>query len=165
MKKIICLLLVALLCVGLAACSSKPNNENPASNAVASSSQSDDATEAPAVSSQSSGKPYASVEDYLNTPEVQSEVNSAIEANDSGLNLEVYADGDTLVYDYTFTETFDDDTLDVVKDSLDTALEEKASSFESVVTVLKSNVDVENPKVKVVYRNSDGTVITEKTYE
>ena len=165
MKRIICVLLIALLCVGLAACSKKQQNDTETTSDTASSvaSQSD-ATQAAGSSSR---KAYATVKEYLDTPEVQSQINSTIESNKTDdMEMSVYAEGDnTLVYDYTFTKTYDENDVAELKSGLDKALEEKGSTFTSVAGTLKTYVAVENPKVKVIYRNGDNTVITERTFE
>ena len=180
MKRVICAMLIALVCVGFAACSSKPNNTNPTisvpssvvslneSSSQSSSSQSSSSRSSSSRSSSSSRqKPYATVKEYLDTPKVQSQINSTIESNETDdMQISAYAEGDdTLVYDYTFTKTYDENDVAKLKSGLDKALEEKASDFTSVVTTLKTYVDVENPKVKVVYRNGDNAVITERTFE
>lgn len=169
MKRIICVLLIALLCVGLAACSPKQNNTNPASGATSASASSvasqSDATQA--AGSSSSNKPYATVKEYLDTPDVQSQINSTIEANKTDdMEMSVYAESDDmLVYDYTFTQTYDENGVAELKSGLDKALEEKSSTFTTVASTLKTYVDVENPKVKVIYRNGDNSIITEKTFQ
>lgn len=165
MKRIICVLFIMLLCVGLAACSPKQDNTEPASDPASSAASQTDAAQASSVSS--SGKRYATVKEYLDTPEVQSQINSTIESNKSDdMEMSIYAEGDdTLVYDYLFTQTYDENGVAELKSGLDKALEEKGSTFTSVAGTLKTYVDVENPKVKVVYRNGDNAIITEKTFE
>lgn len=170
MKRIICVLLIALLCAGLAACGSKQNNQTASSGAQSTVESKADATESAASSAASSASSaasakLASVQEYLDTPEVQAEINDTIKEAGDTIKIKVYAEGDTLVYDYQFTDHFDDSSLASVKESLDNSLEEKKESFIKVVTTLKTNVDVANPKVKVIYRNDDGNVITERTYE
>lgn len=154
MKRIICILGIILLCIGFSACSDDANGE-PSSD-VATPDQQE--TEAPA-------KPYASLEEYLEAPEVQAEINDAIDSSGDSMTMAVYVDGDTLVYEYTFTQTYDEEQTETLKSKLDAGLEENASTYEEYVSLLKADVDVENPKIKVVYRNGDGTVITERIYE
>ena len=153
MKRIICILLIALLCVGLAACSPKQDNTEPASDTASSAVSQTDAAQS--ANASSSGKQYATVKEYLDRPDVQSQINSTIESNKSDeMSMSIYAEGDdTLVYDYLFTQTYDENGV------------AEGSTFTSVAGTLKTYVVVENPKVKVVYRNGDNTVITEKTFE
>ena len=165
MKRIICVLLIMLLCVGLAACSPKQNPTEAASDPASSAASQSDATQS--ANASSSGKQYATVKEYLDRPDVQSQINSTIESNKSDeMSMSIYAEGDdTLVYDYLFTQTYDENGVAELKSGLDKALEEKSSTFTSVADTLKTYVEAENPKVKVVYRNGDNTVITEKIFE
>ena len=165
MKRIICVLLIMLLCVGLAACSPKQNPTEAASDPASSAASQSDSTQS--ASASSSGKQYATVKEYLDRPDVQSQINSTIESNKSDeMSMSIYAEGDdTLVYDYLFTQTYDENGVAELKSGLDKALEEKSSTFTSVADTLKTYVEAENPKVKVVYRNGDNTVITEKIFE
>ena len=47
----------------------------------------------------------------------------------------------------------------------DEKLEETKSQFEAVIDEMKELIDVENPKVKLLYENPDGSVVYEHTYE
>lgn len=171
MKRIVCVLLIALFCVGLAACSKKQSNAESDPGATSDSASSAatplEATRAADADAKTSQKAYATVKEYLDTPEVQSQINSTIESNKTDdMQMSVYAEGDdTLVYDYSFTKTYDENDVAELKSGLDKALEEKGSTFTSVAGTLKTYVAVENPKVKVIYRNGDNAVITEKTFE
>ena len=185
MKRIVCIILAVIFCLSFAACgkSDSTATEDSATkdSAVSSAASSaDDTAETvaeatqPAVSSDTSSaaggntatKMFASVEDYLNNPQVQDSINSQINNNSySSITMNVYAEGDTLVYDYTFTQAFTESELATVKSSLDSSLESASGTFSDVVKELKTYVNVENPKAKVIYRNSDGTEITERIYE
>ncbi len=176
MKRIICVLLIALLCVGFAACSKKQSNTDSASGATADSvssaeapaeaTQASDASSS-AAGSNASAKYYKTVKEYLETPQVKAEIDASVERNTTdNMTMSVYAEGDdTLVYDYSFRQTYGENEVPTLKASLDDSLEENASTFREVVTTLNGYISVENPKVKVIYRNGDASVITERTYE
>lgn len=180
MKRFICVLLIALLCVGFAACSKKPSNTEPASGATSDSvssadpqaeaTQGSDASSSAvssAAGSNAAAKQYKTVKEYLETPQVKSEVDASVEKNTNDtMSMSVYAEGDdTLVYDYAFKQTYGESEVPALKASLDDSLEKNASTFQDVVTSLGSYISVESPKVKVIYRNGDESVITERTYE
>ena len=138
----------------------------PATQAPA--TQAPKATQAPAATQAKSGsKKYATVGDYLNDPTVQAQIESSKQASSGmGMDIDVYAEGDdTLVYDYTYQQHFTDAQVSAAKTQLDTQLENYESTFMAVVDELEQNVDQPNPKVKVIYRNDDGTIITSKTYQ
>ena len=174
MKRIVCLLLIALLCVGLAACSKKQSGSEPATDAADSAyvgsqleaTQAADASSSPA-SSLSSDKQYKTVKEYLETPQVKTEVDASVEKNSNDtMSMSIYAEGDdTLIYDYSFKQTYGENEIPALKASLDDSLEKNTSTFQEVVTTLQQYISVANPKVKVIYRNGDASVITERTYE
>lgn len=185
MKRIVCIILAVLFCLSFAACGKSGDTATKDTatkdSAVSSAASSaDDTAETvaeatrPAVSSDTSSaaggntatKMFASVEDYLNNEQVQESIQKQLDnSTDSSIKMDVYAEGDTLVYDYTFTQNFSESELATVKSSLDSSLENTSGTFSDVVKELKTYVNVENPKAKVIYRNSDGTEITERIYE
>ena len=117
MKRIVCVLLIALFCVGLAACSKKQNDPGATSDSASSAATPLEATRAAEADAKTSGKTYATVKEYLDTPEVQSQINSTIESNKTDdMQMSVYAEGDdTLVYDYSFTKTYDENDVAELK--------------------------------------------------
>ena len=201
MKKLICILLITLLCAALAACGAKEDTgatgDSATKDSATVSSAADQATEAPssqtaetaaassqkdddtavskasdnAVSSASAdgdtnAKRYATVEDYLSDPQVQESLKAQTESSEeSSVTTEVVAENDTMVFEYTYKVHVGDEKLPSAKQTLDTSLEENRSTFEKVIGELKTYVDTPSPKVKIVYYNDDGSVITERTFE
>ena len=54
------------------------------------------------------------------------------------MSIEILAEGNTLIYEYTFEEdSFDDSMLDAVKEQLVSGLESTASTFEEIASDLK----------------------------
>lgn len=160
MKRIFCILLIALLCAGFTACGSDSDSETTASD---NPSTADTVADEKATSdSVSANEPqYADIDAYL-----QAEYDeSATEAEDSPITMDVYAEDDTLVYDYTYKKTYSEEEIEQIKSSLNSQLDENSYAFESLANDLDSKVAVENPKIKIVYHNGDGTVITERTFE
>ena len=100
---------------------------------------------------------YATMEEYVQSDEVQKELDSVMDQLEgSGMQMEVYGDGDKLVYAYTYTEEID---AELAAPLLESALLEQGDQFESVADALKKEVDVENPIVVVTYLNADGSEI------
>ncbi|MBQ3330211.1 MAG: DUF4854 domain-containing protein [Ruminococcus sp.] len=157
MKKLICLLLALLFCVSLAACGEK-NSENSATKDSADSAA---ATVAPTASA----KRFVSIDDYLNDPGIQQRIKESTEGGESVVKTEVYAEDNTLVYEYTYVEHYSEENVAVMKEKIDSALSDSAEVFTGVAEELRQYVDTENPRVKVVYCNDDGSVITEKVFE
>ena len=115
-------------------------------------------------SSNSSGK-FASIEDYLNDPTVKSALDTTINSSSTDdLTLEVKAEDNKLIYEYTYTEVYEADSVELMKESLATASDSFSSTFNGVVNSLEAAVDVENPVVVTRYNNGDGTLIYEQEF-
>lgn len=161
MKRIICALLITLLCFGSAACSSGSESETEASgNTATADTSAPTEAEAPGSDTGSSEKQYAGIEEYL-----QAEYVPATESEDSPITVDIYAEDDTLVYDYTYRQTYSEDQVETIKTNLDAQFEQNSAAYESIAADLETKINVDNPKVKLIYRNGDNTVITERTFE
>ncbi len=100
---------------------------------------------------------YATVDEYVNSDAVQAELATVMEQMEgSGMQMDVYGDGNKLVYAYTYDVEID---AEQAAPLLEEALAAEADTFEDVAASLKSAVDVENPTVVVTYLNPDGSVI------
>ena len=77
------------------------------------------------------GNKDAALEKYFQTDEMQEMVQEAKDSVEgSGMSIEILAEGNTLIYEYTFEEdSFDDSMLDAVKEQLVSGLESTASTF------------------------------------
>ncbi len=104
------------------------------------------------------------VETYLATEEGQAEIDKVKEMFEGTLEVDVYANGNEMVYDYKYVTTYDDATAEILKESLTDSLDTQASTFESVVTTMEEVVDGE-VTLKVIYRNGNDNVLAEKTFE
>ena len=99
------------------------------------------------------GNKDAALEKYFQTDEMQEMVQEAKDSVEgSGMSIEILAEGNTLIYEYTFEEdSFDDSMLDAVKEQLVSGLESTASTFEGIASDLNDELKVENSKVVVRY--------------
>ena len=75
---------------------------------------------------------------------------------DGTLTMDIVAEGNKLVYVYTYQTDLD---IEATKEALATAIEQQASVFENVAKEIKNAVNVENPIVEVRYLAKDGTEI------
>ncbi len=176
MKKIISVLLTLVLCIsmvlGMTSCGDKDtggdNSSEVSKTQIEDSQDESEAESTPEESSEADsgqtalGK-YASIKEYVESDEVQSELESMLSGMDtSTMSMEVYGEDNKLVYSYTYL--VDLSALGDIASTLDAALEEQASVFESVASSLKLAVDVENPVVVVEYLDKDGNVIVSKEF-
>lgn len=147
-----CLLAVAMLCTACAAAeSSKPVSET--SSAVSSET----------ADSDTGTTQWSSVAEYLADPTVTAEIADQIAALEgSGLAVSVYADGSTLVYDYTYNQQLDlsDEAVkQSIVDALKSGTEEQSETYENIASVLRAIISEDNIKVRLVYNNADGSEI------
>lgn len=115
-------------------------------------------------SAESSYTLFTTVEEYFESEIGKKEIDATKESFDGVLDIEVYAEGNDMYYDYSYLTQYDDSALETLKKSLESGLESQASTFESVVTTMEAAVDGE-VTLTVIYRNADKTVITERSYE
>ena len=111
------------------------------------------------------GNKDAALEKYFQTNEMQEMVQEAKDSVEgSGMSIEILAEGNTLIYEYTFEEdSFDDSMLDAVKEQLVSGLESTASTFEEIASDLNDELKVENSKVVVRYLYN-GETLAESEY-
>ena len=111
------------------------------------------------------GNKDAALEKYFQTDEMQEmfqEAKDSVEG--SGMSIEILAEGNTLIYEYTFEEdSFDDSMLDAVKEQLVSGLESTASTFEGIASDLNDELKVENSTVVVRYLYN-GETLAESEY-
>ena len=111
------------------------------------------------------GNKDAALEKYFQTDEMQEMVQEAKDSVEgSGMSIEILAEGNTLIYEYTLEEdSFDDSMLDAVKEQLVSGLESAASTFEGIASDLNDELKVENSKVVVRYLYN-GETLAESEY-
>lgn len=107
------------------------------------------------------GNKDAALEKYFQTDEMQEMVQEAKDSVEgSGMSIEILAEGNTLIYEYTFEEdSFDDSMLDAVKEQLVSGLESAASTFEGIASDLNDELKVENSTVVVRYLYNGETLV------
>ncbi len=111
------------------------------------------------------GNKDAALEKYFQTDEMQEMVQEAKDSVEgSGMSIEILAEGNTLIYEYTFEEdSLDDSMLDAVKEQLVSGLESTASTFEGIASDLNDELKVENSTVVVRYLYN-GETLAESEY-
>ncbi len=100
---------------------------------------------------------YKTMQDYVNSSEVQEQIASVKEEVESaGMQIEVKGEGNKFIYVYTLDIN---DVPDEVASQLESSLTAQASTFEELAEALKQEVQVDNPVVVVQYVDSDGKEI------
>ncbi len=191
MKKIVMSLAACLVCVALlAACGgsgdSKTESGNISSSAVTSSSSSGETTfeagestfeagestseagaaEADETSSEVGSDTFSTLEDFINSDEMQSQISSIVDSiADSGITVDVTAEGNRLTYLYTYSaDILEGVDMDSLTSTLNDVLESSADTFEGIASSLKSAVNIDDPVVVVTYAKADGTIIATREF-
>ena len=107
------------------------------------------------------GKPYATVEDYVNSSEVQEQITST-DLTGSGIgSLDIVAEGSKMVFVYTLETQVD---AAATAEALEASLDAQASTFTEAVKEMQGQVEEENPSIVLRYLNAAGTEIISKEY-
>lgn len=106
---------------------------------------------------------YTTAEEYLQSAEGQKEIESVRDTYKDYFDIEIYAEGNDMYYDYKYTTMYDEETAEALIENLDEGLESQASTFESVVEMMEDCV-IGDVTLTVIYRNADGTLLTERTF-
>lgn len=109
--------------------------------------------------------PEEKLKTYIESESFQSELDSLKTAFGSTLGIDVNADENKLVFEFTYNTQISNDLVDSVKEQLDTSFNAMSSTFENIANQLKSEVGIENPVVVIKILNSDKTTITELEFE
>ena len=133
------LVLVMAVCV-FAACDSKKDGK----------------TDETAATVNENAEAEEAINEYLDGQ--REEIDASIEAYKSqGIDLDVYADGDALVYECVIGATFADDQLSYVKESLTAELDAfPADAIFDECEAIQS--------IKIVYYDANNTKLCEKTF-
>ena len=108
------------------------------------------------------GKKFDNLDDFIASDEMQTELETVRESlAGSGMSIDIKADGDKLIYEYTLDQQVDATGM---AESLEAAMDQQKDAFVQVAEELKKEVKVDNPAVVVKYLNNDGTEIFSKEY-
>lgn len=112
------------------------------------------------------GAKVKTVEDYLKDKDVQSQMDTLKETmKNSGIDMEVKAEGNKLIYSYKYSDQIDEENLSAVKENLESGLEIQASVFDGFLKTLKDEMKISDPSISVRYLNADGSEILTKEYK
>lgn len=107
------------------------------------------------------GSGAGSMDKYISS--IQSQMESMKDTLDSsGMDVELIQRGNSLVYRYQFTTDIGD--TNVVKQTLESGMEQMASTFQAGLKELKAQVSGAESLI-VEYVDKDGTVILSKEYK
>lgn len=163
--------LALVMLMSLAACSGGDSGSSQSSSSSESSAASEDSSSSEASSEASTdenglinGK-YPSIQAFLDDPQISEQIDQMVDALAAGdLNIDVHADGDKLVYTFTFAEFPEGTDMAAIAESLETSMSDQASVFENIAASMKEVVNEADPKVLVAYNAADGSEIYSKEF-
>ncbi len=173
MKKLIAIAMLSVFCLSFAGCGSSDSSSEAESSKTEGGSTESSKVESSKVES---GKDESSlVESSANDSNsgatltmdqiVELMKGSAKQAGTDDMNVNVYAEGDTLVYEYIYKNEIPSEQISLYKTALASQLENKsiaktmADSKEKIAKASGRDVSI-----RLVYKTNDGTVLGEKTY-
>lgn len=103
------------------------------------------------------------LEAYLNSEVNQEGIQSLNESMESlGISLEVYADGSSIVYNYTYADI--PSTTEGLAEQLAASMESQADALKTAAEQVEEDVDVDGVSMVYNYIGSDGILIYSETY-
>lgn len=168
-KKLLTLLTCAALmtlAVSLFACGKKEEHNKP-DETVEDGQQEEQEDPDDTSSKNSENEPaadgkYASVEEYLNSDIMQTELNSTLDSlQGSGMKMDIKAEGNQLIYSYQYTDLTDTTGM---AESLETAMDSQAGTFQSNANALKAIIDAEDLSILIEYLDANGTLIYSREF-
>lgn len=152
MKIVVCATLMAMV-LAFSACGSDKDSKDESTKTT---EESDDKEEI-------SNEKYKSVEAFVASDIVQSQLETLkTQIADAGMSLEITAEGNKLIYTYTYQEIT---MVDGMTEALESAMETQKSTFESAVKSLKAAVDADDLSVEVRYIDANGTTIYAREFK
>ena len=109
--------------------------------------------------------PEQKLKSYIQSDAVKEQIDSMTSQFESMLDIDVKAEGEKLVFDFTYKTQIDDATLSIVKSSLETAFSSLASTFETLANQIKKEVGLAGATVVININNADGKSIVNFEYK
>lgn len=132
----------------------------------ATTAPSDDATTAPSDKTSSTGI-YKNMEEYISDPTVKASLDQAIKsAAGSGMTIDITAEGNTLIYKYTYNQQMSSDSVPVetLKQSLETAMNSQKDQMQNFANQIGNVVEETPAIISLQYIDADGTPLYEKEF-
>ena len=167
-SKLVVLMMVLAMAFGMVACGSKDDASNSSTindSATNEATATDEATATESSNSSnnsSSSSSYNSVEEYVNSPTIKNALSTLEkQLEGSGMNIKITADGNKMIYTYTYENT---EKVDGMEESLEQALSAQDATFQATADQIKQAVNVDSASVVIEYVDSKGEMIYSKEY-
>ena len=143
-------------------CGKTTNSESSNTEAVTTEAVT---TEPVTTESVTEGKtPEQELAEYIESDEFQSQLDTMKSSYESVMDIDVKADGQSVIYVFTYKTDLPEESLDTVKSTLEEAFDSMSSTYEGIANDLK-NEGLDNPSVVIEINAKDGSNIFSKTYK
>ena len=109
--------------------------------------------------------PEQKLKSYIESDTVKEQISSMTSSFESVLDIDVKAEGEKVVFDFTYKIQIDDATLETAKSQLETAFESLSSTFETLANQIKKEVGIDGAAVIININNADGKNIVNLEYK
>ncbi len=152
-----------IVCFTAACTAGKAPESSPASQAGNSISQPEESnSSAVSQAAPTTDGKMNSINDFVNTTEFQDQIEDLKETlRDQGLDMEITAEGNKLIYTYRYLVEVDTET---VKETLETGLDAQEGTFKAIAQSIATAVNVESPVIVVRYLDQEGNLICEREF-
>lgn len=116
------------------------------------------------ASNSSSGNYNFSLKELLDLPSNKSEIEQLKQSMTGYCDVDVFAEGDAVVYKYKFINQLSESKLPTVRDTLSSSISSGKSMLKNFFVRVREYTQVKDPKIIFRYYNADGTFITEFVY-
>lgn len=101
---------------------------------------------------------------YIASDACQKDIDTLKSSFGSILDIDIKAEGESVVFTYAYKTDIPEESLDTVKSTLETSFDSMSSTFEGFANDIKDEAGVDNPAVVVEINTKDGRNLFSKTY-
>lgn len=129
--------------------------------------ESESAPEAETEQTEQTEQESKTLEDYFNDhPDVYDETKRSVKNKNTHsdfMDIDLEVEGNTLSYIYTLKKTYSDEEVKGLKEHLENSFSQVESENKDKIKTLEEAFGVDNIKIRMEYRNGDGSMIFETT--
>ncbi len=121
----------------------------------------DENSKVPENASGSAVLSYKTLEEFVNSDAIQNSLATSKKQFEDVMDVEILAEGNSLIYQYKYLEQIPEDSLDTIAETLSESFEASESTFEYVADLIETTVGIDDATVVIRFLNADGKVFYE----
>ncbi len=109
----------------------------------------------------------ATLEDYVaDHPEEQEAIdNVASTFSQDGMSVEVQIKGNAIIYSFKCADTYDEDTIEVIKASFEQSKDKFNTVYGNIAKACEEETEIDGITVQIIFINGDGSEFYNETFE